>query len=637
MSASTVAAPEIATEHEVVAQRLVLPVDDDGSTLPLYVESVGSVNPDLVLDRTRMTIPAATRISFASYFNAFPASYWRKWTQVTKLQLRVQVTGVATVALYRSNARGNPQRVTSAQSSVWAGEVSFDLTLTTFGDGGWYWFDIIGGHDESTLERAEWVVTATKPADGTVTVGVTTFNRPADCLANLASLTSSAATMDRIDRIVVVDQGTQLVADQPGFADVVAAAGGRLDIVRQPNLGGSGGFARGMFEAAYNSTSDYVLLLDDDVVVEPEGILRGLAFGDLARRPTIVGGHMMNMFIPSMMHTFGEKVNQYRFMWGSAPHVEEAHDFAKKTLRDTEWLHRRVDVDYNGWWMCLIPTQVVREIGLSMPIFIKWDDADFGLRAGKHGIPTVSLPGMAVWHVPWTDKDDTIDWQAYHHARNRLLMALLHSPYPRGGSLLGESALIQLKHALSMQYSSAELRLDAINDLLAGPEHLHRTLPTKLGEIRAFRAGQDDAVVEKDPQGFPEVKRPKPPKRGKDPSEPGSTLAMALTAASGAARQLRPVRGNSRINPEASVPAMDSRWWLLSQFDSAIVSTADGTGTSWYKRDPARFNDVMRRSAAAHAELARRWDELSAEYRAAVPEVTGPQAWQGTWSDDGAG
>ena len=275
MSASTMAAPQLPTRHEVVAQRLVLPVDDDGSTLPLYVESVGSVNPDLVLDRTRMTIPAATRISFASYFNAFPASYWRKWTEVTELQLRVQVTGVTTVALYRSNARGNPQRVTSAQTSVWVGEVTFDLTLTTFGDGGWYWFDIIGGHDEATLERAEWVVTSAKPADGTVTVGVTTFNRPADCLANLASLTSSAATMERIDRIVVVDQGTQLVADQPGFAEVADAAGGRLDIVRQPNLGGSGGFARGMFEAAYSGTSDYVLLLDDDVVVEPEGILRG--------------------------------------------------------------------------------------------------------------------------------------------------------------------------------------------------------------------------------------------------------------------------------------------------------------------------------------------------------------------------
>ena len=631
--------PKAATPdmHEVVAQRLVLPVGDDGSRLPLYVEADPGVLPDLVLDRTRMTIPAAARVSFASYFNAFPASYWRKWTDVTSVQLVVSVTGTATVTVYRSNARGNPQRVASVTTSGWSDELRFDLTLTTFADGGWYWFDVVGGHHESVLERAEWLVPSARESRGTATVAITTFNRPADCAALLASLVSSPDTMDRIDRIAVVDQGNQLVADQPSFDEVAREADGKIDIVRQPNLGGSGGFARGMYEAAYNGSSDYVLLLDDDVLVEPEGILRGLTFADLVRRPTIVGGHMMNMFIPSMMHSYGEVVNKYRFMWGPAPHVEEAHDFAKKTLRDSEWLHRRIDVDYNGWWMCLIPTDVVRTIGLSMPVFIKWDDADFGLRAGEHGVPTVSLPGMAVWHVPWTDKDDTIDWQAYHHARNRLLMALLHSPYPRGGSLIRESFLIQLKHAMSMQYSSAELRLWAIDDILAGPEHLHRTLPTKLAEIRAFRAGQDDAVVEKDPQGFPAVKRAKPPKRGKDPTAPRGMLGAAVTAATGAVRQLRPVREKSRIHPEASVPAMDGRWWLLSQFDSAVVSTADGTGSSWYKRDPERFTATMRRSASAHAELARRWDELRAAYQAAVPTVTGPQAWQGTWSGDGTG
>ncbi len=86
--------------------------------------------------------------------------------------------------------------------------------------------------------------------------------------------------------------------------------------------------------------------------------------------------------------------------------------------------------------MCLIPTAVIREIGLSLPMFIKWDDAEFGLRAGEAGYPTVTLPGVAVWHVPWTEKDDTLDWQAYFHERNRLISALLHSPYDHGGRLV---------------------------------------------------------------------------------------------------------------------------------------------------------------------------------------------------------
>ena len=35
----------------------------------------------------------------------------------------------------------------------------------------------------------------------------------------------------------------------------------------------------------------------------------------------------------------------------------------------------------------------LEEIGLSLPLFIKWDDAEFGLRAREAGYPTVSMPG----------------------------------------------------------------------------------------------------------------------------------------------------------------------------------------------------------------------------------------------------
>ncbi len=76
--------------------------------------------------------------------------------------------------------------------------------------------------------------------------------------------------------------------------------------------------------------------------------------------------------------------------------------------------------------MCLIPRQVAEELGQPLPLFIKWDDAEYGLRAAEHGYPTVTLPGAAIWHMAWSDKDDAIDWQAYFHLRNRLVVAALH-------------------------------------------------------------------------------------------------------------------------------------------------------------------------------------------------------------------
>ena len=201
---------------------------------------------------------------------------------------------------------------------------------------------------------------------------------------------------------------------------------------------------------------------------ELEGIHRAVAMADLAKQVVLVGGQMLSLYDRTVMHAYGEAID-VRWFWGPAPATVHGHDWRSQPLRSTPWLHRRIDVDYNGWWMCLIPTQV-NDIGLSLPMFIKWDDAEFGLRAGEAGYPTVTMPGVAVWHVPWTEKDDTLDWQAYFHERNRLVSGLLHSPYERGGKLVRESLENHVKRLMSMQYSTGEIIMMALQDVLDGPD-----------------------------------------------------------------------------------------------------------------------------------------------------------------------
>jgi galactofuranosylgalactofuranosylrhamnosyl-N-acetylglucosaminyl-diphospho-decaprenol beta-1,5/1,6-galactofuranosyltransferase len=386
-----------------------------------------------------------------------------------------------------------------------------------------------------------------------------------------------------------------------------------------------------MDEAASKGDADYVLLLDDDVVCEPEGILRAVAFADLAKSPTIVGGQMFSLYDRSVLHAYGETVAKYRWFWGAAPNTVHGHNFAKKSLRSTQWLHRRIDVDYNGWWMCLIPTAIIREIGLSLPMFIKWDDAEFGLRAREAGYPTVTLPGVAVWHVPWHEKDDTIDWQAYFHRRNRIVAALLHSPYERGGRLVLESFETQVKHLLSMQYGPAEMGLMAIEDILEGPQRMHRDVLNRLPELRELRKRFDDSRAASDLDAFPSPRRRKPPRRGKEPTAPTGRLSRGKTMVAGAVRQVLPVRDTARQNPEANVPHVDLKWWLLSQFDSALVSSADGTEASWYKRDRELFASLMKRSIALHARLTAEWPHLVEQYKTALPELASPDTWHETF------
>src|SRR5690606_22070152 len=144
----------------------------------------------------------------------------------------------------------------------------------------------------------------------------------------------------------------------------------------------------------------------------------------------------------------------------------------------------RLDADYNGWWMCMIPKQVIAEIGLSMPVFIKWDDAEYGLRAKKAGYRTVSLPGVALWHISWLDKDDTQDWGAYFHTRNRIIAGLLHSDRPKSGRLLQNSGRQDIKKLLNMQYYATQLAVDALRDVLAGPERLHEVMAESMPAAR---------------------------------------------------------------------------------------------------------------------------------------------------------
>ena len=218
------------------------------------------------------------------------------------------------------------------------------------------------------------------------------MNRPDFCAKLLAQIGNDELLRPYLDTVMVMEQGTQKVVDSEFFAAAQAALGDKLRVIEQGNLGGSGGYARGQLESVRKGTATYALMMDDDVVCEPEGIIRAVTFGDLARRPTIVGGHMFSLYNKSELHSFGEIVQPWRFWWMTPLDGYSRWDLSARNIRSARWLHKRVDVDFNGWFMCLIPRVVIEEIGLSLPLFIKWDDAEYGLRAKAGRLPDGDLP-----------------------------------------------------------------------------------------------------------------------------------------------------------------------------------------------------------------------------------------------------
>src|SRR4051812_22457406 len=264
-----------------VLQRFVLPADRDLDVVPLYVdtesamldadkEAIGTnkgaqkvnkaaarqaishgtaLHPDAILDRHRLRVEASQRLSLGTYFNGFAAGYWRRWTVVEEVRLDITVSGPgASVIVYRSMANGRSQRVDGwTCETVGPSSVSFDLTLVPFVDGGWYWFDVIAGDEAAVVEEATW--SADVPADraevGSVTVGITTMNRPGYCAALIAQLGADDDVRSLTDEVLVMEQGNDKVVDDPGFAKAEGLLQGKLRMIEQGNIGGAGGFGPG--------------------------------------------------------------------------------------------------------------------------------------------------------------------------------------------------------------------------------------------------------------------------------------------------------------------------------------------------------------------------------------------------------
>ena len=592
----------------------------------------GAHNVFRVNGRASLTVLAGRHASLCTFFNAFPAGYWRRWTRVDAVQFSARVRGRGTIMLFRSSGRGlfEPAGTIDVNAPTRATTVRAELAMTGLMDGGFFWFDAkAGDSDDLTIEDAAWSVPveARRGSDGTLSIAITTFNRAPYCLNQLKAIAADANVRGRLDTIYCTDQGTDLVRDEPGFAAVAKDLGSQLTYVRQRNMGGSGGFARGMYETVKAGKSDYTLLLDDDAISEPESIMRAVQFADYCTRPTIVGGGMFHLDNRTMLYTLGERYNRASYWTQPAAGLEYNHDFATQPLRDSPKLHRRADSDFNGWWMCLIPTQIMREIGLAQPLFIKFDDVDYGLRAEDHGYHTVCLPGVAVWHQAWHAKDPSRTWEGYYLYRNHWICSLLHCTKPSWHFLYG-MLFDDAKAGVELVYSAMHLHHLALRDIMRGPDYIADTLATKLGDVRKAREGFPDSATTRNRDDFPTPKaeyianmKPRP-----------STIDVRLQAMKTIAKAFVS-RGNGMrdTQPDLLIPSRDASWPAYAGVNSAVVTSPDGDSVAWLRRDSKLYRQQTMRGLFLAKELLKRWESLAKEYQNS--DMASFEAWAKVFED----
>lgn len=587
-----------------------------------------------VLNRNTIALKNYGHMSGCTFFNAFPASYWRRWTSVKMVRFTADIQGNAKINVFRSTGRGlmYPVAEKVVHSPQEVERVTVDIPMTGLMDGGYFWFDAESLDGEVIISEAVWSVpqnarTASKLT--TMSIAITTFNRASYCMNQLRAIAGAKELRKRLDTVYCTDQGNDLVKNQQGYTKIAEDLGAQLTYIQQTNLGGSGGFSRGMYETAKAGNSDFVLLLDDDAISEPESILRAIQFSDYTVRPVLVGGGMFHLDNRTMLYTQGERINPQRMWMYPSKNMGYNHDFSMEPLRDSPDRHQRIDEDFNGWWMCLIPIAVVKKIGLSMPVFIKFDDIEYGLRAKKAGFPTVCLPGVAVWHQAWHDKDPARSWEEYFTERNRWLAALLTYP-DKAPRMLVETMYGDASLGLRFVYSAMALHHMALQDILRGPQYLVDCLPTKLGEVREVRAKYPDAQAQDSFEAFPE-----PAGEVEPPKNHPSTMKSRYKAAVGliAKSFIKNANPDKAVRPDAAIPARDAAWtWLaFDHVNSALVTTPDGNGVAWLKRDNRRFRKSMLEGYRLTRRIEKNWKRLAAQYQSYG--ITSMETWAHIFGD----
>lgn len=577
-------------------------------------------------ERQRLVVRAGSSVTTDTYFGRFPASYWQRWTVVDQVDVEVTVSGSGRLALVASDAEGDTRTVAARELSGLEHEtVTLTAVLDKFVDGGFLWVELTTGDEDLVVERLRWTVAAPESLRPTAVV-ICTFNRADDCTKTLQSLAADDEALDVLDAIYVVDQGTDTVQSRAAFPEIEQTLAGRLRYLRQPNLGGAGGFGRGMYEATGDGAEHAnVLLMDDDVLCEPEIAIRLTAFANRTPEPTIVGGQMLRLLHPTVLLAGAEYAdfNQLvpgRVVDGALDDVDllaEAVDEDDIPTGKPNRGDQRVDSHYNAWWSCLIPAEVIERIGLPLPLFFQWDDVEYGYRARHSGYATVTLPGAGLWHADfdWKDADK---WNEYFAVRNAMIVAALHAEVdPKQHARVLVSRMF--RYLLSMQYGLAATILKAAEDYLEGPSFLHDGGAAAAKAIHKVRAEYPDTVMHP-ASDVPGMKNGSVPMVQAGPT-PSMTRMVLL-------KRLAYLALGRTAHQVGAVTKKDATWWHVSQFDTVVVTDGSQGGVRVRQRDREVTVRLAKQLGRVVRRLLSEQPRLREEYRAAVPELTSRENWR---------
>jgi len=229
-------------------------------------------------------------------------------------------------------------------------------------------------------------------------------NRRDDTLACLASL--KRGTYPNL-RIVVLDN-----ASTDGSADAVVAACPDVNVIALAENRGYAGNNNVGITAALNAGADWVLVLNEDVVVAPNCVERLVAAGESEPHAGVVGPLVYHHDEPEVIQSAGVTLGDW---W-------ESHHIGQDEPDVGQFAQRRTVQALSGCAL-LVRAVAIREAGLlDERFFYYYEETEWCLRMADAGWKIVHEPGAHIWHKGVQRDYRPTSSVTYYNTRNHFLM-----------------------------------------------------------------------------------------------------------------------------------------------------------------------------------------------------------------------
>lgn len=415
------------------------------------------------------------KYDFSTYFNGFSIGKWKKYTNIEQVSLCLLIkghcrislvqnilgeTGVDTICLdtYEIDTQEAKRETFEYKNPRIEGILGFQVEC--LGEQAWI---NEGGYETNFPEEQ------TQKVD--IAINICTYRREQYILENIeilkeAILENSTSPLYGHLQVFVADNGKSLPYEELNTE--------YLHIFPNRNVGGAGGFTRGLIEILHaqgQKQNTHILMMDDDVVIEPEALFRTYMLLKCRKqeyRDAFVGGAMLKLDEPYMQVEAGA-------LWNGGKIISNKKQYDMRELTLCLDNEQEVNADYHAWWYCCIPMSKISKDNLPLPIFIRGDDVEYGLRNMKD---LILLNGICVWHESFENKYSS--FLQYYIIRNMLYDNALHCDRYGLSRFLVKLCATVARELVFYRYKNIDLIFKGVEDFYKGVAFLEHTDGEKL-------------------------------------------------------------------------------------------------------------------------------------------------------------